>query len=92
MLTIFLILNSAFSYSNSLIIKNIPNSIFKRPILKIPTYETVEMVSNKWVSFSDHKSSKNIKIHFPKKGDKCWGIEPPCTLSKEYLKEQIIKN
>ena len=61
MLTLFIILNSVFSFSNYLIIKNIPKSIFKRPILEIPNHETVELSQKKWVSFSDLES-KNIQI------------------------------
>ena len=50
-LTGFLILNSAFSFSNSLIIKNIPTSIFKNPILNIPPYEKIEIetTASTWI-------------------------------------------
>ena len=80
-------MNSSFSFSNSLIIKNIPRSIFKNPILEIPPHTKLEIETKKWISFSDIESSKNIKIYSPTNGDQCWGIEPPCTFSNYLLKE-----
>lgn len=85
-LLIFIILNSFFSYSNSLIIKKIPSSIIKEPILKMPKYETFDLVPKNWVSFGDIKSSNPDVISIPIDGDQCWGIIPPCTSSKDLLK------
>jgi len=85
-LTIFVLLNSIYSYSNNLIIKNIPKSIFQEPILKIPDYKTLEISPKKWISFQNNESSKNIHISIPLRGDQCWGIEPPCTFSGGFLK------
>ena len=87
LLLIFIILNSIFSYSNLLIIKNIPYSILKEPILKMPAYETFDSKPEKWLSFGGIKSSKNIKISVPLNGDQCWGIDPPSVSSKDYMKQ-----
>ena len=84
-LSLFVVLQSFFSYSNSLIIKNIPTSIFKEPMLTVPDYETFKIDSNKWLSFNALESSKTIKISAPINGDQCWGINPPCTYSKNHL-------
>ena len=84
-LSLFIVLNSVFSYSNRLIIKHIPSSILKEPILTMPDYERFNIKPNKWLSFSELDSSKNIKISAPIDIDQCWGINPPCTFSKDYL-------
>ena len=83
---IFVLLNSIFSYSNNLIIKNIPKSIFQTPMLKIPDHESIEILPKKWISFQNNDLSKNINISLPRIGDQCWGIEPPCTFSGGFLK------
>ena len=85
-LSVFIILNSVFSYSNSLIITSIPSSILKEPILKIPNYKVFELVPKNWVSFGNIESSDYVKISVPINGDQCWGIMPPCTSSKDLLK------
>ncbi len=85
-LLLFVILNSIFSYSNSLIIKNIPSSIFKEPVLKIPDHEKFDIITKKWVSFEKPGSSKHLTISVPLNGDQCWGIEPPCTPIQTFLK------
>ena len=53
----------------------------------MPDYETFNYNPKTWLSFSDNESSKNIKIYAPINGDQCWGISPPCTISKNYLEE-----
>lgn len=86
-LTLFIIFNSFFSYSNSLIIKNISLSMFKEPILMTPEFNEFQIKPKRWKSFSQGIDSKNVKVLVPKNNDQCWGLEPPCAASSIFLNE-----
>lgn len=80
-LILFMISNSFLSFSNREILANIPNSIFKEPILKNPDKDTFELKPKNWVPLKDYYNNRKSKISIPKNTDQCWGIEPPCTFS-----------
>ena len=80
----FIVSNSFLSFANFKILKSIPFSFFREPLLENNIYETFEVTPKKWISLKNINNNL-LKINIPKNSHQCWGIEPPCTFKKENL-------
>ncbi len=93
LLITFIIFNSIFSKSNFRILSNIPESLLKEPLLINPEFNYSLIKSKKRISLLNHNNEDIYsKIKIPKNGDQCWGIEPPCAISKENIKHYFEIN
>ena len=68
------------------ILLNINQSIIKEPFIENPSFDKYELKPKKWVSLKN-STSKKINVSVPNKSEQCWGIKPPCTYSKNLLKD-----
>lgn len=74
----YLVLIWPLSMANSTILKNIPSSFFRKPLLTKVETELYEIPITKWQPKKSKFEQKKI-IRVPLNSDQCWGSETPCT-------------
>ncbi len=57
-----------------------------------PEFSYSQIKSKKWISLKNYNKKIFPNIKFPINGDQCWGIEPPCAISKNNLKHYFKIN